>query len=270
MLPMIKAAAICMQKNEGRLIQSWILHHSNLFGAENLYVFDNVSEDDHTKLVLSWASDCGVNVIYGVKDFETKGVQVRNKINSLRHQYDWFFPLDADEFLGIYRNGKFSLKRELLFSELEMMRDDKIIRMSNYIWSIPLSPMGYYTEARKVVIPKSVDVALDIGFHLFSWDRDSYGNTVSDDFFQPSNIAYAHMHNKPYDKLIKSARAKLSGRVNSFERRDLEKYSGAGRHLVQYFMMNEEQYNSRFPKGEIHLSKCFLDAGLVAPFSVGY
>jgi len=258
---------MCMQKNEGALIRTWILHHAQVFGAENVFILDNISTDKLTCDVLRWASSCGVNVIYGLENFEYKGREITKLINSQRERYEWFFPLDADEFVGVYRNGNFSMDRSIIHGELHMMDPNMIIRMSNYVWSIPKSPMGYYTEARKVIIPRAIDVPLDIGFHLYSWDPESVGNTVSDDLFQQSSIAYAHIHNKPYDKLIASAKLKLASRVKSFEVKDLKSYSGAGRHLIQYFLKNEDEYNSSFPTGTINLTQSFFDAGLTAPFS---
>lgn len=263
----LQAAAICMQKDEGGLLRAWIIHHSNVFGAENVFILDNVSADRQTLAILDWAERCGVNVIRGVEQFERKGIEVTNLIDSLRGRYDWFVPLDADEFIGIYRNGKLCMERCAILSELRMLWSDKIVRMLHYIWSIPGSPLGYYTEARKVIVPSALQVRLDVGFHLFSWDPASYGNTVSDDLFQASNIAYAHMHNKPYEKLLEAARSKLSSRVTSFNKEDLETYSGAGKHLIRYFFMTKDEYESSFPLGTIDLERCFFEAGLGIPFS---
>ena len=263
----MRVAAICMQKNESSLIETWVLHHANLFGAENVFVLDNQSDDLETCRVLKWAESCGVNVLYDFENFEFKGREVRSLINKHRAEYDWFVPLDADEFLGVFRNGSFAMRRSVVLSEFEMMRRDKIIRMSKYVWCIPRSPLGYFTEARKVIIPQPVDVPLDIGFHLYSWDEGSTGNTVADDLFQQSHLAYAHFHNKPYHKVIASAKLKLAARVPSFSAEDLNKYTGAGRHLIQYFNKTEDEYNKSFPSGTVNLTKAFFEAGLVAPFS---
>lgn len=262
-----RVAAICMQKDEGELIRSWILHHANVFGAENIFVLDNVSEDVMTLAVLDWAERCGVNVIRRVEDFERKGIEVSNLIDSLRDQYEWFVPLDSDEFIGVYSDGKLSMERQAILSELQALQPDKIVRMGHYIWAIPGSSLGYYTEARKVIVPSSQKVQLDLGFHLFSWDASSFGNTVDDGLFQPANLCYVHLHNRPYEKALASARKKLARRVKSFSPEDLESYSGAGKHLVRYFFMTPEEYDESFPAGTVNVERCFFDAGLVQPFS---
>lgn len=263
----LRVAAICMQKNEGGLIRSWITHHANTFGAENVFVLDNVSMDAQTLAILDWAERCGVNIIWGIEEFARKGIEVNALIDSLRGKYDWFIPLDADEFVGVYRNNRLCMQRHAIMSELQMLCPDKLVRMSNYVWSIPGSPLGYYTEARKVIVPSALHVRLDLGFHLFSWEPGSYGNTVNDDLFQNSNLSYTHLHNKPYDRLLDSARSKLTGRVKSFDLKDLKEYSGDGRHVIRYFFMTKDEYENSFPLGTIDLERCFFDAGLCLPFS---
>ncbi|MCZ0964445.1 glycosyltransferase family 2 protein [Paracoccus benzoatiresistens] len=264
----IKACAICMQKNEGRLLQAWTLHHSNIFDAENVYILDNQSDDHNTKSVLEWAESCGVNVLRGFDNFEFKGIEVSNLIQKINGQYDWFLPLDADEFVGVYKSGLFSMDRQDILHELRFSDPSKIIRMSNYVWSIPNSLMGYYTEARKTVIPRDLNIRLDIGFHLYSWDPACPGDTVASELFQKSSLCFAHIHNKPYDELIRSAKLKLEKRVASFDRETLVNYKGAGNHLIKYFLMTRDEYESSFPQGKIPLGKAFFDAGLSLPFSL--
>ena len=45
-----------MQKNEDDLLEPWIKYHSNMFGAENLFIYDNGSTSPLVAEVLEKAA----------------------------------------------------------------------------------------------------------------------------------------------------------------------------------------------------------------------
>ena len=82
----MKVACLMMQKNEEDLLGPWIQYHSELFGAENLYVYDNGSTSPIISEILADAQAKGVNVYleYSKKsDFEGKGDILADKIQQL-------------------------------------------------------------------------------------------------------------------------------------------------------------------------------------------
>lgn len=66
----MKVAVLMMQKDEYRLLEPWILHHAELFGLENLYVYDNGSTDERCLSVLKKYSEKGMSVVYDRRTFE--------------------------------------------------------------------------------------------------------------------------------------------------------------------------------------------------------
>ena len=51
-----------MQKNEADLLRPWVAYHAYLFGAENLYIFDNGSDDPDVIQQLEYVEGQGVTV----------------------------------------------------------------------------------------------------------------------------------------------------------------------------------------------------------------
>ena len=97
---------ILKTKNEDDLIDIWIRYYSKMVGKENLIIFDNNST---SQKVLDAYKEHGI---------EIKKIDVPNNV----HHYhlnvdfyenifsgcDWFAVLDTDEFLCVYKDGKFS------------------------------------------------------------------------------------------------------------------------------------------------------------------
>jgi len=112
-----------MQKNEDDLLVPWIQYHSELFGAENLYIYDNGSTSPAITQILSDAKLKGVNVYFEYsqkENFEGKGDILAEKIKQLDQLdiYDFFFPLDCDEFVGVMKGEDApSFERSDIFSE---------------------------------------------------------------------------------------------------------------------------------------------------------
>ena len=68
----MKIACLMMQKNEGDLLKFWSDYHADLFGSENIFIFDNGSDDLITVNILKEIELSGINVSYDYpskKDF---------------------------------------------------------------------------------------------------------------------------------------------------------------------------------------------------------
>ena len=50
-----------MQKDESELLDYWLSYHGEIFGFENLYVFDNGSTDSNLQCVLEKYAGLGIN-----------------------------------------------------------------------------------------------------------------------------------------------------------------------------------------------------------------
>lgn len=93
-----------MQKNERSLLEPWLIYHGDLFGYNNLYVWDNGSSDKTILPLIEKYTYRGVNFLDGARrqeKYREKGVFIGNKIKDLQiyDHYDFFIPADCDEFL---------------------------------------------------------------------------------------------------------------------------------------------------------------------------
>ncbi|MEL8650170.1 hypothetical protein J4W43_21295, partial [Escherichia coli] len=72
----MKLACLMMQKNESRLLKSWLDYHAIIFGLENMYVYDNGSTEKECIDTLKMYERNGLNVEWKFssrEDFENKG-----------------------------------------------------------------------------------------------------------------------------------------------------------------------------------------------------
>lgn len=242
----LQVACIMMQKNEGALLSAWIEHHAKIFGISNLWIYDNGSDDSLTIGILSHYEHFGVNIIYDKKnniDFENKGNLVLQLIQfmDLFSIYDFFFPLDCDEFLGVRTSEKnFSVDPGSINKELDKyLKCTQILTIEGALVNQPESKNHFvFDEHKKCFFAMKTAESLDLGFHI---GKSKYGGVET-----KTKIIYIHLHNKPFEKLIYSAREKLKFRVNVDDNVSLKNYSGPGHHLCSYFYMSEEDYKSKY------------------------
>ncbi len=244
-----------MQRNEAVLLTPWVLYHGHLFGFENLFIFDNGSDDPATKATLSQLSSThGIHVDYSKNtksDFEHKGDIFIDNILYLDNtgKYDFFIPLDCDEFVCVGNPKSVpDFARDHIHSELAQhknSRDALVIEGCLYN-SYGRKDYYYYLGVKKTFFAAGAAGSLDIGFHD--------GKSRLSDLKESTKVMLIHLHNKPLDLLKKSAIQKLSGRVANFDEATLRSYAGLGEHLVRYFFMDEAQYLNSFPKkSAIHI-----------------
>ncbi|MBB5755341.1 hypothetical protein HNR00_000030 [Methylorubrum rhodinum] len=246
----VKVACLMMQKNEGRMLDSWIRYHADLFGIENLYVFDNGSTDEETLGIVARAGEAGAQVILDCKThmhFEKKGEVFKSKVRQLEKSdpdYTYFIFLDCDEFIvAVNDKNAVDLSDGAVLGVLEALPrtgSAKYVRgtYNNHPTEID---KFYFKNERKSFFERETLKSLDTGFH--------HGQAVNGTSETVRSIALLHFHNRPYASLLRSARQKLAGRVKSFSREDLTDLiarKGRGRHLVPYFLMSEADYIAGF------------------------
>ncbi|TDH38735.1 DUF563 domain-containing protein [Pseudohoeflea suaedae] len=260
-------AIVMMQRNEGELLSSWIKYHQDIVAPEDIHILDNNSDDISTLFYLSEAKKAGCNVTYGIEDFEKKGRIVSELIGNLTETYKYVAPLDCDEFIGVLDNSfQFQNDIESIISELDRSSGELEIylRVQESIWNIPFSTKGYHLPIKKIIVSRMRNPRLDLGFHLYDWYTN--GPTVPPETIRTSRICYLHYHNGPFERVITSARRKLAQRLDGFTKKDFENYKGAGKHLLRYFTISEQEYMESFPQATHDLSAAFLNKGGDMPF----
>lgn len=241
----MKIACLMMQKNERRLLPVWVEYHGKMFGYENLYVFDNGSTDAENLEYLSKLPGLGVNLVSEFKekiDFERKADIFKSLIDSLDDScaYDFYFPLDCDEFVAIEVDGRVSVDREDIVRGLaEHLGEQKVLRISAAYDNLPIDAGVYFKSAgqKKCFFAARTYLSSDIGFHD-SCTRSGYDSIKT-------KIAYIHMHNRVYDDYCFYAAQKLIGRIADFSPESLRRHieiRGAGFHLALPLLLGSHFY----------------------------
>ncbi|WP_158967024.1 glycosyltransferase family 2 protein [Paraglaciecola sp. L3A3] len=238
----LKLAALMMQKNETELLEKWIIYHADLFGIDNLYIFDNGSDDKQTIEILRHWESQGIRVIWeylSKQDFESKGTILGDRIKMLEtsHHYDCFIPLDCDEFLAVrLSNGAISCEATDICDEIKRHAgSEDILLIDAQFFNSPISEQWFHRfENRKCFFMKGTFKSMDVGFH--------WGKTKNSEKEVKTNLVQFHFHYKPFAIAREYARNKLALRVKSFDKDYLSNYKGAGEHLVKYFLLSEKQY----------------------------
>ncbi|MBP0616659.1 glycosyltransferase family 2 protein [Jiella mangrovi] len=228
-------AALMMQKNEGAMLQIWLRHHAEIFGNENLYVFDNGSTDEQTLQVLRQAAQSGVNVsdAYSAPtDFDKKGEIIKAKIEELAKlgRYSFFFPLDADELVGAMVDGHPSFKREDVNATLApFVGEQRVLRIARAYVPNPTKEGLYALHEKndKCFFYTDTIAKLDIGFHS--------GETKSGKEGVITDIIQVHAHHKKYEsKQVRSLQKLQSrfGRITAAQAVIIHNERDRGWHLI--------------------------------------
>jgi len=265
----MRVAVLTMQKDEGRLLESWIAYHGQLFGTDGLHIVDNGSTDPDTLEVLGKAARAGAKIFHNPspRDFERKGEIISRIIAERCGRFDVCFPLDADEFLVRFDERQPTSDKAAIEAELtEFVASGKsVTRLLAAIWNEPGSTFGHHAHQYKVGLRADFPVKLDLGLHLY--DHANRRDLVDPDLIHRGRLGIMHFHNRPFADTLGRARLKLAQRVRDFEPATLRDYNGAGGHLIKYFFMTPQEYYAQFSKHEVDLKPLFDPYGIEVPFS---
>lgn len=237
-----------MLKNEADLILPWVKYHGSIFGYTNLFIYDNGSDDKQTLSTLSFAKNLGANCIFdkcSPEDFKNKGDIFAALIKELdkNNPYDFYFPLDCDEFLSAKLNGNYVYTLEEISEALSIYeRSPDQLKIGGCPTSNPVKPSFYRNVAnqRKFFFAQGSCQKLDHGFH--------HGITKTGVTLQ-TNIVYFHFHYRnTLDTMQYHAKKKLDNNstLDNYEHDTLKSYKGSGHHLTQYLIQSEKEYFQQF------------------------
>jgi hypothetical protein len=268
----MRLAAVTMQKNEDGLINHWLIYYASLCGGyEHLHIIDDASTSALVRQSLEDAASRGAHVYWdddGKWRLEDKGRLASRIINDLAPGYDFYFPVDCDEFICLDEDGRPSLARDRICAELERSSPGrKALRIDTAFKNIPHSADVCRGETKKAVIcGRGSAITLDTGFHLYNGRTKA--DTLPPGDLGTSRIAHVHFQYRPFLKAIAFAREKLKNRVPDFSRKRMENYTGGGFHLKPYFLISEDEYLAWFDhQPRIDISAEFAALGLDVPYS---
>lgn len=272
---MARVACTVMLKDEVTLTEPFLHYHSALFGAENIYVWDNGSTEPKVLEVLSAFEREGGHVDRSrttPADFRDKGEIIGDFVKHLDAEadYELYILLDCDEFVAVRSEDGFTCEPGAIHACLNAMRDaDHIWHVRTNLANLPGRP-GLFRVAdySKTIFPRGVMGSTDHGYHG-GWTRDGRPDLV------PCDIVYVHFHYRPYEEVHRFARQKLAAEMSAEELDDperLRQFRGRGWHLVGYVLGGPESYyreirNIHAPYAFPEILERFAAIGSEAPFS---
>lgn len=254
-----------MQKDEELLLRPWLLYHGYMFGFENLYVYDNGSAIHSVTETLREFSDVGVNVDFAFhrpEDFDNKGNVIGDKIMEFRQAnlYDVAVPLDCDEFLAVNHSDiGITCHRGQVHGELDRIHHQGVTCRTGFCLDNKpgeLELFRYSNHTKSVVLVRDF-TGIDHGFHEADMPEGlDYGRTT---------LIHIHMHFKPFEHLLRSARDKLRPYVDTRDAEALRHFDGVGMHLKDYFFVSRSDYYRRLDN---HAAPLLRFSGLTRAISV--
>ncbi len=270
----MQLACLMMQKNEAILLKPWLDYHAMIFGLENIFIYDNGSTDKSCIDLLEFYEKKGLNVEWNFKtknDFEKKGKIFADKIKQLDESdlaYDFYFPLDCDEFIAYERApGDLLVDKKSIELELKNYIGCQFTLSINAGYdNNPLFNEFYFRsdEQRKSFFYKGTCLTLDMGFHS--------GKTSLGVESKKTKIVYVHHHYKEFHNYQASAKEKLLGRVVDFSTPSLQMHrdnKGPGYHLIGALLTTEEEYYNSFHKTFTSRPKKYHHLAFVSAFIKG-
>ena len=265
----MQIACLMMQKDESDLLQPWIEYHASLFGFENLYIWDNGSTEDSISTILANYEKKGVHVVYVNNtplDFRRKGVILGKRIKELDDtmEFDFFLPIDCDEFLVVEDNNQnVSCEKQDVLNEMKKYSaETRALRIGTSYYNLLGQKDCYWkTGYKKTFFRTGTFKQMDHGFHEGE-SRLATGQALT-------NFAYVHMHHKPHSLIVKHSMNKLSPYydINDIE---LMRSMYPTNRLVKFMLDDQETYMkpfSKLPKKMISQFRTSLDAiGVKMPF----
>ncbi|MXV44541.1 hypothetical protein GS501_05695 [Saccharibacter sp. 17.LH.SD] len=245
-----------MQKNEGPRLARWLTHYGQIFGMENLLIFDNGSSDKFTISLLNEAEYRGAHVRRDLNrpvDFQMKGQHYNNVIASLDHdeEYDFALPVDCDETLCVFTEGGLSLDARDIHAEFERLKSYRgAFSIGLSLFNVP-NREGWYAPNRffpKGFVPARCGARIDNGHHFPT------SSEVPESFL--TRFTYLHNHHRPYREMIRNARAKLALEVENVTDKELLREHARralpGGHLVHLLLGTQADYYTMY-KNEVQL-----------------
>ena len=239
---MARVACTMMQKDESVLLEPWLKYHGNLFGFENIFLFDNGSIIPSVNDTLAKYEYKGIHLnrsFLTVADYALKGEIISDCLLKMQSSssYDVAVPLDCDEFLVLKDGaGATTAPKRILGYLNDLSKLGGLFRVDTQFFNIINRPgefgVGDYTKT--VLVLDGTFVSSDHGHHFCRTSTTSH--------YSNCNLAYVHYHYKPLAMLRNHARAKLAPFVDVNDLVDVSTYTGPGHHLCRYLTMTEEEF----------------------------
>jgi len=240
-----------MQRNENALLMAWMTHYASLFGARNLTVLDNGSDDPVTLRLLAHVERVGVQVDRTAAhpgDFQAKGLHFAERIREWDREggYDFALPVDCDEFLSFVGDEGIVVDRAAILGEFARLLAYRCaFRIDTSLFNVPYRPGWFAVDPlfHKGFIPAGGVDLIDNGQHM--------PNSRLEDGFRVTRLTYLHWHNRPFAEMRVRAREKIgTSLIDPTDPVALRRYAEVpqahGQHLIPVLLHDEAAYRARY------------------------
>ena len=242
-MPAVKC--VTMQRDESILLSAWLRYHGFLFGFDNLTVIDNGSVLPDVLELLDRATQAGVQVyrqFRSEEDYLRKGPITADVIRAIdhRHDYDFLFPLDCDEFIAVWTDQGPSVEPRVIAKALNALDSTSThFRISNCLYNDPGRPGWFWPQGGQKGFFRSHSIdMLDHGYHTFS--------NKPDFVMKSCGFTHLHFHHKPFDVQREHSLRKLSPLVDITDAEAVAAHTGPGRHLLRNLSTTPAEYLRQF------------------------
>lgn len=250
-----------MVKNEVDIIEYWIKYHGSLFGYNNLFIVDNMSNDG-TYEIMEFYKNYGIHIFREV-DYTKKG-EIMTHLIKQEQNYSIAFPLDIDEFIVYYNKeeNKINPQRSVKYLQTLIqsnMFDQYTIFKANYIQTLLFGTTDGYKNA---FVETKHGKYQNYGSHaktflnVSKWDGVlDHGNHCPSEQYLLSDLCLVHYHCRNKEQMIKKVENNVQGLgypINDLEYlQSLDKHC-PGSHHVKH-MIDILQNNFQIPTvNQIH------------------
>jgi len=255
---MVNIIIATMVKDEDDIIEYWIKYYGNIFGYKNLYIIDNLSNDNTYNICKKYIK-FGINLCQK-NDYLKKGdymMEIKNKVKC-----DFFIPVDIDEFIILKENNQFNCNIINYFNILQKTKPNNLLFKMNYIFP-------YRTNNDKNIIKQFTHGYIsDYGSFAKSFIQNSnknnikinHGNHIMNNNYESTNLFLIHYHRRSSEQFKKKVINNVKGLnyildINYLEKLLLKNKDCCGNHHVRYCIDLLKNKNKDFSPKLIDLQK---------------
>lgn len=179
MLSAPRVRIFLFNKDSPELLHDWLMHHTSVFGADNIHVLDHSSTDPIAVAALRMASARGVHVTIRSGPFTHKTTMLSDLMRTQVGRADFLVPLDVDEFMGTYRNRLYSFSVYDIRAEFRLLWSSALDGKTMYKFGMAY-PVACNATACRFSIASPAALNLSFSGQPFSvWDKKT--TTACDD-----------------------------------------------------------------------------------------
>jgi hypothetical protein len=201
-----------MVKDEDDIVEDWILYHGEIFGYNNLFIFDNYSTDNTFSICQKYVKN-GIH-LFRERDYKKKGIKMTLVMRKV--SCDIFFPIDIDEFIVYYDDESITINKDYIVNYIESqfhnLKQEKAFKChyiipvcTNEDDSFESFTHGWINKGmgnwRKTYLNKH-----NIGNYMID-----HGNHMYDLTFSCSDICLVHYHSRNHNQMIKKIKNNVQG-----------------------------------------------------------